>query len=144
MKSEAEDRPVISMDELLERCRTALLGGPNQRRVIYATGAVFSGRRYRRQYSGVIYLVSYPAELVCFRQAGIRSIFFAAAESVQHDQRDIVFATLASSEVLDCSQHRKEHDARLTTGKCPRGIQQAFGSEFNPRFIPALWYSVGV
>ena len=115
MKSEAEDRPVISLDELLESCGTALLRCPNQLRVIFATGAVFSGRNHRRQYSGVIYLVSYPAELVRFRQAGIRSIFFAAAESVQHDQRDIVFATLASSEVLDCSQHRKEHDARLTT-----------------------------
>ena len=112
MKSEAEDRPVISLDELLESFGIALLRCPNQLRVIYATG---SGRRYRRQCGGVIYAVSYAAELVRVRQAGVRSILFAAAESVQHDQRDIVFATLASSEVLDCSQHRKEHDARLTT-----------------------------
>src|SRR5260370_539203 len=115
MKSEAEDRPVISLDELLESCSTALLRCPNQVRVIYATGAVFSGRRYGREYGGVIYVVSYAAELVRFRQEGVRSIFFAAGESVQDDQRDIVFAKLASSEVLDCSQHRKEHDARLTT-----------------------------
>ena len=47
MKSEAEDRPVIPLDELLESCGTALLRFPNQLRVIYATGAVFSGRRYR-------------------------------------------------------------------------------------------------
>jgi hypothetical protein len=48
MKNEAEDRPVISLDELLESCGTALLRRPNQLRVIYATGTGFSGRRYRR------------------------------------------------------------------------------------------------
>jgi hypothetical protein len=57
MNSEAEDGPVISLDELLESCGIALLRCPNQLCVIHATGAVFFGWRYGRQYGDVIYVV---------------------------------------------------------------------------------------
>jgi hypothetical protein len=55
MNSEAEDRPVISLDELIESCGIALIRCPNQR-VIYATAAVFSGRRTGRRFDDVVTL----------------------------------------------------------------------------------------
>ena len=55
MNSEAEDRPVISLDELLESCGIPLIRCPNQR-VIHATAAVLSGRRSGRRYGDVVTL----------------------------------------------------------------------------------------
>jgi hypothetical protein len=49
MNGEAEDRPVILLDELLESCGIALLRCPNQLRVVYASGPTLSGRRHGEQ-----------------------------------------------------------------------------------------------
>jgi hypothetical protein len=44
MNGEAEDRPVILLDELLESCGIALLRCPNQMCVIHASGPALSSQ----------------------------------------------------------------------------------------------------
>jgi len=68
VNGEAKDRPVVLLYELFERYGIALLCCSNQLYVVPTTGAIFSGRRHRRQSADAFHVVRYAANWVCLRQ----------------------------------------------------------------------------